>query len=60
MLTGNKGTGKSTLINHFIYSIFDFEKYDLKRLSLTENSSLYKQYKENIFSNIIYINGCRF
>ena len=26
MLSGNKGTGKSTLINHFIYSIFDFEK----------------------------------
>ena len=60
MLSGNKGTGKSTLINHFIYSIFDFEKYDLERLSLTENSSLYKQYKENIFSNIIYINGSDF
>jgi DNA polymerase-3 subunit delta' len=60
MLSGNKGTGKSTLINHFIYSIFDFQKYDLKRLSLTENSSLYKQYKENIFSNIIYINGSNF
>ena len=60
MLSGNKGTGKSTLINHFIYSIFDFQKYDLKRLSLTENSSLYKQYKENIFSNIIYINGSDF
>ena len=57
MLSGNKGTGKSTLINHFIYSIFDFQKYDLERLSLTEDSSLYKQYKENIFSNIIYING---
>ena len=60
MLSGNKGTGKSTLINHFIYSIFDFQKYDLERLSLTENSSLYKQYKENIFSNIIYINGSDF
>jgi len=60
MLSGNKGTGKSTLINHFIYSIFDFEKYDLERFSLTENSSLYKQYKENIFSNIIYINGSDF
>ncbi len=23
MLTGNKGSGKSTLINHFLYSIFD-------------------------------------
>ena len=60
MLSGNKGTGKSTLINHFIYSIFDFQKYDLERLSLTEDSSLYKQYKENIFSNIIYINGSDF
>ena len=23
MLTGNKGSGKSTLINHFLYSIYD-------------------------------------
>jgi DNA polymerase-3 subunit delta' len=60
MLSGYKGSGKSTLINHFIYSIFDLQEYDLKNLNLTENSSVHKQFKENIFSNIIYINGSDF
>ena len=26
MLSGSKGTGKSTLINHFLFSIFDKKK----------------------------------
>ena len=30
MLTGLKGSGKSTLINHFLFSIFDKENYDKK------------------------------
>ena len=25
MLTGNKGSGKATLVNHFLHSIFDKE-----------------------------------
>jgi DNA polymerase-3 subunit delta' len=60
MLSGYKGSGKSTLISHFIYSIFDFQKYNLKELNLKENSSVHKQFKENIFSNIIYVNGSDF
>ena len=28
MLTGSKGSGKSTLINHFLYSIFDSKNYN--------------------------------
>ena len=28
MFTGNKGSGKSTLVNHFLYSIFDIDNYD--------------------------------
>ena len=60
MLSGYKGSGKSTLINHFIYSIFDFKKYDLDKLNLKEDSSFHKQFKVNIFSNIIYINGSDF
>ena len=57
MFTGNKGSGKSTLINHFLYSIFDVDNYDQKRFSISENSSFLKQFQNNIFSNIIYING---
>ena len=29
MFTGNKGSGKSTLVNHFLYSVFDAENYDI-------------------------------
>ena len=57
MFTGNKGSGKSTLINHFLYSIFDNDNYDKEAFSISENSSFLKQFQNNFFSNIIYING---
>ena len=57
MLTGNKGSGKSTLINHFLYSIFDIDNYNKETLSILENSIFLKQFQNNIFSNIIYLNG---
>ncbi len=60
MLSGNKGSGKSTLVNHFLYSIFDEKNYDKKHLSFSEKSDYYKQFKDNIFPNIIYINGSNF
>ena len=60
MLTGAKGSGKSTLINHFLFSIFDSDNYNEKNLNLSINSSFLKQFKNDIFSNIIYINGSDF
>ena len=60
MFTGNKGSGKSTLINHFLYSIFDIDNYNRKTYSISNNSSFLKQFQNNIFSNIIYINGADF
>ena len=57
MFTGNKGSGKSTLINHFLYSIFDDNNYDKKKFSISKDSIFLKQFQSNIFSNIIYING---
>ena len=57
MFTGNKGSGKSTLINHFLYSIFDIDNYDKKTFSISKNSTILKQFQKNMFSNIIYING---
>ena len=57
MFTGNKGSGKSTIINHFLYSIFDIDNYDKKTFSISKNSIVLKQFQKNIFSNIIYING---
>lgn len=59
MLTGEKGSGKSTLVNHLLYSIFD-ENYNLKNNEIKENSIFLKEYKKDIFSNIIYIKGANF
>ena len=60
MFSGNKGSGKATLINHFLYSIFDIENYDLENLNISGNSIFLKQFQNNIFSNIIYISGADF
>ena len=60
MFTGNKGVGKSTLINHFLFSIFDAENYDNKNNTLNENSKYLKQFKDNSFSNVIYLKGSDF
>ncbi len=60
MLSGHKGSGKSTLINHFLYSIFDKSNYDKKEKKLVENSNFLKQFKYEIFSNIIYLSGSDF
>ena len=57
MFTGNKGSGKSTLINHFLYSIFDIDNYDKKTFSISKNSIILKKFQKNVFSNIIYINS---
>tara|TARA_Y200000002_G_scaffold251712_1_gene208521 strand:- start:273 stop:1208 length:936 start_codon:yes stop_codon:yes gene_type:complete len=57
MLTGKKGSGKSTLINHFLFSIFDKKNYDKDNFTLLNTSNIYSQFKNNIFSNIIYVNG---
>ena len=60
MLTGNKGSGKATLVNHFLHSIFDKENYDIKNFLLRGNSSFSSQFLNNIFSNIIYLSGSDF
>tara|TARA_A100001015_G_scaffold104163_1_gene115589 strand:+ start:1869 stop:2804 length:936 start_codon:yes stop_codon:yes gene_type:complete len=57
MFSGKKGSGKSTLINHFLYSIFDLNNYDKETLSISEKSSFLREFQNNIFPNIIYING---
>ena len=60
MLSGAKGSGKSTLINHFLFSIFDKVKYNLNEFKLLDSSLLYRQIKDNIFPNIIYLQGSDF
>ena len=60
MFTGDKGVGKSTLINHFLFSIFDIKNYNKDKNSVIGTSNFINQFKNGIFENIIYINGSDF
>ena len=60
LLSGNKGLGKSTLINHFLFSIFDEINYDKNIYSFSKKSNLYTQFINNVFPNIIYLQGINF
>ncbi len=60
MLSGLKGTGKSTLINHFLFSIFDAQNYNRLKRTLSDTSVFYKKFREGTFQNIIYVKGSDF
>ena len=57
MLTGNKGIGKFTLINHFLNDVFDKKNYNLEKNSINNQAVFYKQFLNNAFSSIIYLDG---
>ena len=56
LLTGEKGIGKSTLVNHLINFHLDFNNYDLERNSFINKSHFYKQFLNNLCSSVIYLN----
>jgi len=60
MITGKKGVGKFTLINHFLNYIYDKDNYDLKNRSINNQTQFYKQYLNNISSDIIHLSGDNF
>ena len=60
MLSGLKGVGKSTLINHFLFSIFDAQNYNRLTHTLSDSSVFYKKFKNDIFQNILYLKGSDF
>ena len=60
LLSGLKGSGKSTLINHFLFSIFDAANYNKGEFKISDSSELFKKLKNNIFQNIIYLQGSDF
>lgn len=57
MLSGKKGIGKSTLINHFITYVYDHSNYDLKNNIINNQTTFYKQYLNNTFLDVIYLEG---
>lgn len=60
MITGLKGIGKSTLINHLLNYIYVSEQYNLNDFIINDKTSFYNHYINNTFSNIIYLNGINF
>ena len=60
MISGKKGVGKFTLINHFLSYIYDKDNYDLKNRTINNQTQFYKQNLNNIFSNIVYLAGNNF
>ena len=55
MITGKKGQGKFTLVNHLISYIFDKKNYDLKENRILDENKFY-DINENYNENIIYYN----
>ena len=60
LFSGDKGSGKFTLVNHFMHYIFDNENYNENKLQLNSKSLFHKQFLNDIFSNIIYLSGSNF
>ncbi len=60
MITGMKGVGKFTLINHFLSYVNDTDNYDLVNRSINNKTQFYKEYLNNIFPNIIHLSGDNF
>ena len=57
MLSGKKGLGKFTLINHFLNYVFDRENYNLELKKINIQSLFFKQYLNNVYPNIIHLKG---
>ena len=59
LLSGEKGIGKSTLINHIMHYYFDRNNYDENNFTF-QKSKFHNQYLNNIFPNIVYLTGSDF
>ena len=57
MLSGKKGSGKATLVNHLMHYIFDKVNYKEDHNEFNVNTHFYNQFENNIYSNIIYLSG---
>ena len=60
MLSGKKGSGKATLINHLMHYIFDKENYNEKINQFNVASIFNSQFLNNFHTNIIYLSGSDF
>ena len=55
LLSGKKGSGKFTLINHFLNYILSKDTYDIENKIIDPKSKTYIDQSNNILSNIIHL-----
>ena len=55
VLTGEKGIGKFTLINHLAISYFDKENYNLLEKKIINKNKFFENLSKNLFSNVIFL-----
>ncbi len=57
MLSGERGLGKFTTINHLMHFYFDRSNYDEINFLFKEDTSFHIQNLENIFPNLLHLEG---
>ena len=55
VLTGEKGIGKFTLINHLAISYFDKGNYNLSEKKIINKNKFFENLSKNLFSNVIFL-----
>jgi len=55
LISGKKGTGKFTMINHFLNYFFSKDTYNLKEKEISINSLVYQKQLNGVFQNIIHV-----
>ena len=57
LLSGDKGIGKLTLINHFMHFYFDKSNYDENKKIILNKGRFHNQMIMGLYSNIFYLNN---
>jgi DNA polymerase-3 subunit delta' len=57
LLTGEKGIGKFTLINHLVISYFDKENYNLLEKKIINKNKFFENLSNNLISNVIFLDS---
>ena len=55
VLTGEKGIGKFTLINHLVISYFDKENYDFLNKRIINKNNFFEKLSRSLISNVIFL-----
>ena len=55
VLTGEKGIGKFTLINHLVISYFDKENYNFLEKKIINKNKFFENLSKNLISNVIFL-----